>query len=579
MAEAPPVPEVFDDKMSKEIAPAAQGSATAKQAEAKNAYIKDIYVPSRLEDLTQAALHQPTEYAMTKRAVMAQEALTASGEEVGQATTELQAAQRKEDVVSGFRDRFSQALGLSDKRTTEQREEDIAAAEVKKAQAEADLEKAGKAQEAIKEAGETVHEHPPEYFAKQIRVLAHTLESIQRPDVPLEVSEKMRKALEYKDTLQTYVRELVANGYDTDPTKNLPVETFQRIKKRTTEETLQAKKLFKKSGGIAAIELPERLPDLNGISKRNFIEIPASREPSLYYRDAFDEKDLELAQKRAVKAGLALTTITEAAGNYAEQHGMLSNPAAKETFVNNMRVFTEKGATAFEKMNGNQTAELITFAREQYGTADTSLLDSPYVVGCYQLDKLFKEIGIPEGHDRIPYVMAFSAGLMSSYQIGASVNRQEGASIAPWLAETVPSAKRAQVVKKDDGKYDVEEITLDVAKPLGLGWTLKRQREIGRIDNHLKYGFHDSPFLSKEQIDRQSEEIDKLVTERNARSYDGTDAKGSAKNIIDGINASNEQRDLVGYEGYNDPDPRLDPGHWKIGMPQDYWQLGNEYKT
>lgn len=173
---------------------------------------------------------------MAQTSAYASEIITGTEQQLTQARTGLNEAARTDNVVGGLADRFKNAFGLSEKRTEDERKEDLQAARKAEAQAGQDLEAAKRGKEGIEKAAETVHTYPPEYFVDQVGVLERLLESIQGKDVPLAVTEKMRKALVQQDALQAYVRELAGKGYDLDPMKTLPIETYQRVRQQTVKQ-------------------------------------------------------------------------------------------------------------------------------------------------------------------------------------------------------------------------------------------------------------------------------------------------------------------------------------------------------
>lgn len=238
-----------------------------------------------------------------------------------------------------------------------------------------------------------------DYLAKQSDPnRTQELVEANRRGGPMAVSIEMTNALNRQDQIREQVRFYKERGYDITANKMLPLEVYTGLR------------------ALIGKDYHHQEADIEGL----IVMMTAANEVALGYADS---NGLRIEQQR----------LTDA---------------------------YDLGQRITDGVTGSDTRMTYDLVRRKQGREQISTNDAGYyAVGAAQLENFFNRNQIPEGEERVPYVVAYTAGALAN---GAA--QLLGPILRDWLADTLPS-ERTEMVRKE-GEW-VEES--QPAKPRGLG--------------------------------------------------------------------------------------------------------------
>jgi hypothetical protein len=558
-----PPPQVFQDKVKPQDAPVGKGGPTVSQGVDKLKYVAQTYVPARKQEISTALASQPTKNQAEEKLHTADEKVVSSKQALNQAQSNVQKAERWGDVAEGAQGAVVgalHALGLAKgTRTVGERTAQVAQTQDQLEQAQRQLEQANQQHRQAQSDREAVQYYPREYLKAQLGVLERQLESaltalraLQDEKVPyspmLTTSNEMTMALRDQDLLQEYIRLSERNNQGTELDEVLPLPIYRRIRERIGQEVeavKQGRDEFFKEGEEVVF----------GVYRREYVTIPRYRKEDFYRGRA--PKELERAKVRAEKGVLAFNRMVKEGIRYAEEKGLIGDEAAKRELAKNIARFAERGAGMYEDLKGDRGG-IAAFVQQRFEGAPFSVVNDPYVIGCYQMEKLFDELRIPQGEARVPYVLAYAAGFRSSYDVRRlcfdgrfnDISR-DGELVIGWLSDVLTSSNWTKIDRTQPKAQAVYVGGLTM--PFNLGHSF--QREI-RMKN-----LGDAPVTSTTNW------TDRWL-ERDCLEMEGEDTRLEAARIVKRINVANHTTELIEVAGEKD-EPQLDFYGWNLFIPGD----------
>lgn len=266
-------------------------------------------------------------------------------------------------------------------------------------QATSSLEAAVAQQQQVQSDAEAAQMYTSDYLKKQTGERAEELVEANRHGGPMGVSEKMTQALTYQERVQAQVRFYKENGYDLKEGDMLPLETYEEIKAFIGRE--------KGFGG--------RITEGEALT--------------------------------------AMSAINEVALEYADSHGI---PVDEQVLIN---AYTQGRKIVDGVMGSDSRAvrDFFSFRKESEHFSINEI--GYYAIGSFQLDRFFKRYNIPEGEARVPYILAYSAGALTT-----DAPRIVAPILRDFIADTLPYEEMRRVRKNSEWTEEVQP-----AKSRGLG--------------------------------------------------------------------------------------------------------------
>ena len=279
-----------------------------------------------------------------------------------------------------------------------------------------------------------------ETYARESELVSANLKS-----GPTETSSKMTEALKQQGVVKAYTE----FGYPIENADNLPTkETFDNIRTIVYE--------LKFARGIEQQE--ESVKNSEEYLEQNPSD-PRNRK-GLEDRKITLERMKKEAEMKSVECVLDMTPFIEVATEICDKE----NISLSEKLI---EIAIKEGMQITQGVEGKYLRGAIDFARDKRGGPVSAGDVAYYAIGAFQLNSFFEHRKNISGRNRLPYVIAYTAGaLTNGSPTGLSHHLRN------WLSETIPGAVIDSV--RENGKWTIKQTASEAR---GYGYFLKPENE------------------------------------------------------------------------------------------------------